>query len=258
VTQLWEAFCRERAPAWRTNTTRLNNEDWAHFSNFVGPHTLAEGVGRETIAAFREEMERREYAVSTIRRCISTARQVWGFAQDADLILKSRIGNYRYRVHKDKQTEPPDEYRMEEFGALLEAIPIDRRGGWRAHVALGICGYQGNRSWAVLHLQWADCDFEAGLIHWRPDWQKSGKPLTQPMREPTRALLLVARAWHKTLELDTPWVFPPGSLKRAKVHTETFTPQSLWAALRRAERRAGIEHRERRASHGSGASWPAR
>jgi hypothetical protein len=45
-------------------------------------------------------------------------------------------------------------------------------------------------------------------------------------------------------------VFPPGSLKRAKVHTETYTPQSLWAALRRAESRAGIEHHERRASHG--------
>jgi hypothetical protein len=69
------------------------------------------------------------------------------------------------------------------------------------------------------------------------------------MREPTRALLMVARDWHQRRELVTPWVFPPGSLKRAKVHTDIYTPQSLWAALRRAEKRAGIEHHPRRASH---------
>ena len=147
----------------------------------------------------------------------------------------------------------PDEYSMEEFGRLIEALPLDRKGTWRAHAILGMCGYQGARQWAVLHLKWTDTDWQGERIIWRAEWDKNGVEWEQPLRDPTRALLQVAQDWHRRLGFDSPWVFP-APRRPGKV----YTIQTLWWNLRAAERRAAIEHRQGRRVTASGACWQAR
>ena len=46
VDQLWEKFLGERSRGWRPNTRRIYREAWGLFANFIGPHTIAQSVGR--------------------------------------------------------------------------------------------------------------------------------------------------------------------------------------------------------------------
>jgi integrase len=110
-----------------------------------------------------------------------------------------------------------------------------------------LCWTQGARQHAVLHLQWRDIDLDARRITWRAAWDKVGRERAQPLREPAIAALTRALAHRERLAYSGPWVFPAGSTKSA---WETYSIQSLWAALMSAERRSGVEHKRQRGGHG--------
>lgn len=245
VAQLWAEFVGERGRGWRFNTRRIYHEAWAPFEAVAGAHNIAEDVGRSTLAHVAADLETRKLAVNTIQKTMSVVRQVYGFGLEAELIQKNRAGGFRYRVAKEKRPVSPDEYTMEEFGRLIDALPLDRKGTWRAHTVLGVCGYQGARQHAVLHLQWRDVDWAADRIYWRAEWDKNGVEWDQPLRDPTRALLLVAQDWHHRLGIESAWVFPA-----PRTAGKVYAIQTLWWNLRAAEKRAEIEHRARRAGHG--------
>jgi integrase len=114
---------------------------------------------------------------------------------------------------------------------------------WRAHAVLALCGWQGARQNAVLHLRWDDLDLEAGAVVWRARWDKVGREWVQPLRAGSIAVL---RAVQERTG-GHGWVFPAASRKSGR---EVYSAQSLWSALRRAERAAGITHQGRRGAHG--------
>jgi len=93
----------------------------------------------------------------------------------------------------------------------------------------------------------ADVDEELGTLHWQPQWDKMGHDWRQPMRDATREALRVAREWREKNEYDGPWIIPAGSSKNAN---SVYTIQSLWAALRSAQVRAGVELKPGRGGHG--------
>lgn len=247
VAEIGKRFMVAEFPAFRPNTMRMCRDAWRTFEAFVGPHTIAEDLGRDTMSALRAELDGEEWAVTTIRTTFGWVRRVYRWAADGDLIVKNRVGAYQYKIGKDKRPRSPDEFRMEEFAALLCALRLDFANQWRPHVALGVCGYQGARQWAVLHLKWDDLDFPGEIITWRAEWDKMGNTWTQPMREPTRALLEVARAWREECRYLGPYVFFPAS----KLNKRPFyTEQSLSKALHAAEKRAGVTHHLGRGAHG--------
>ena len=229
-------------PALRPRSRLLYRQFWAHFVNFAGPHVPADDIRADTLSRLRLHLEGRGMAVNTIRRVMAITRMVFRWGQMHELLQRNRVSLYTYRVAKEQRPESPAEYRLEELAALLAAFDPAKATEWRPWVALTLCGYQGARQHAVLHLRWEDVDLVAGTITWRAAYDKAGREWTQPLRVASRAALDVARPRAQ----GRPWVLPGfGSEGEAP-----YTIQALWGALKRAEERAGIPHRPRRGAHG--------
>jgi integrase len=115
--------------------------------------------------------------------------------------------------------------------------------------------YQGVRATAVLHLRWEDVDLEGKLITWPASTDKMGRTWSQPLREKTLETFTVARQMRAMLGYTGPFVI--FSMHRQQreptshgAQLGTYRLTSLTQALHAAERRAGIQHQLRRATHG--------
>jgi integrase len=128
---------------------------------------------------------------------------------------------------------------------------------------LSLCGYQGVRQNAALHLKWADVDVKAKRLHWRAQWDKMGRAWSQPMSRGAVKALRVARDWQRRLGYTGPWVLPsqssarvtdkgrPSQVARLKpVRVETYSQQALWSALQSAQERAGVAKKRGQGAHG--------
>lgn len=229
-------------PALRPRSRLLYRQFWAHFVNFAGPHVPADDIRADTLSRLRVHLEAQGKAVNTIRRVMAITRMVFRWGQMHELLERNRVSLYTYRVAKEARPVSPDEYRMEELLALLAAFDPRKGAEWRPWVALTLCGYQGARQHAVLHLKWEDVDLESGTLTWRAEWDKAGREWTQPLRAASRAALEHAA----TRAVGRSWVIPGFG----QGGDAPYTIQALWGALRRAEERAGIPHRPRRGAHG--------
>jgi integrase len=256
VKQVWAQYRAAAFPTLRPNTTRNYDRQFALFADVVGWGARAEHVRLTHLDAVRKhyrEDRTPPLAHRTVREAIATAKMVWAWAEGRELLQRNRLHRYRYRIAKEERTESPPEFTDEEFLAMIAALDPEKGTQWRSWVTLMICAAQGARQHAVLHLQWADVDDAAGVITWRKEYDKNGTTWTQPLREPTRKALAVARAWTtgergtRRWVYDTPWVLPTG---HALSESPTYTAGSLWKALKGAEQRAGIPHLKGRGAHG--------
>ncbi len=241
--QLFTRYQDDKFPELRPRSRLLYRQFWAHFANFAGPHVAAEDVGIETMTGLRRHLERAGKAVNTIRRVFAVVRMVFRWGEMHELMVRNRVALYVYRVAKERRPVSPAEYRSEELGAILATLNPAKATEWRPFVALTLCGNQGARQNAVLHLDWKDIDLDARRVTWRARWDKTGVEWTQPLRAASLAALEVARARTG----GRGWVLP--GFGRGDVEAP-YTIQALWSALKRAEARAGIPHRSRRGGHG--------
>lgn len=242
VRALWSRYVAAEFPHLRSRTCQLTAEGWRRWEQFVGANTRADDHGVETLTRFRAELDPL-FAVSTIRRAIRSVRVVynWGEAQE---LLVSRFHRFRFKVAKNKRSQPVAEYRREEYETLKVALPLDSSRTWRAGVVLRLCGAQGARQGAVRHLTVSDCDLITGRIHWVEDFDKLGRDEWQPMRRDAREAVEAALGWRPRLGLTSDWLIQqqrgPGC----------YSAQSFWWSLTQAEKRAGVPHRRNRGAHG--------
>lgn len=140
---------------------------------------------------------------------------------------------------------------MEDVRRILAQFNPELWGHWRLLALLTLLGYQGVRTNAARHLQWADVDFAAGVLTWRARWDKLGREWTQPLRAPTRAALERCLTWREKAQYHAPWVFFSADARTVAHGGEpVYTHQALAYALTQAERRAKVPHLELRAMHG--------
>ncbi|MEB3196136.1 MAG: site-specific integrase [Candidatus Sericytochromatia bacterium] len=241
--ELWLKYAEAEFPTLRPKTQRLYAQYWRQWEAYVSPERVAEDLGMQTITAFRGHLEGRGLAPSTIGQILKTVKTVYSWGHRLRYISRDEMRDYRYKVAKEQRLTPPGEYRQEELDAILAHLPLEGSRTWRAHAVLALCGLQGVRQNAVLHLRWEDIDPASGTVTWRAAYDKVGREWTQPLRAKSLAILEAVRPRTG----GTGWVFPVGSKKSGR---EVYSGQSLWAALRRAEDAAGVPHRERRAAHG--------
>lgn len=249
VDQLWVRYVEAEFPAFRPSTKRIYRDGWKPWALFVGPATIAEDLGRDSMAQLRAELDRRGWAVNTIRKTFGVVRAVYKWALEGELIQRNRVGTYVYKVPKEQRPKSPAEFRLEDLDGMLAALPLDSSRHWRAHGVLAVCGNQGARQWSVIHLAWPDLHFEAGEITWQGEWNKTGETWEQPMREVTRAVLEVALLRRAEAGYEGPYVFFPARIGNKQGF---YTEQSLWHALKGAEARATpvIPHLPGRGAHG--------
>jgi integrase len=220
----------------------LYREAWRRWEVFVGAESIAEDLGSVTVGEWRASLAK--LAPNTFHRAMGTVKTVYAWAYRAHLIGRNDVREYRHKVAKEKVRPRPAEYRQDEFKALLLQFPLEGTTTWRPHLALTLCGYQGVRQNAVLHLRWEDVDLDAATITWRARWDKVGREWSQPLRP---APLAALRAVQARTGAITGWVFPPANRRSRR---EVWSAQSLWRAIRDAEDKAGITHHAYRGAHG--------
>jgi integrase len=241
--ELWARYAEAEFPTLRPRSQQLYTEYWRRWEVFAAAESIAEDLGPETMARFRASLEARGLAPSTIGQTLRTVKLVYAWGYRHRLLAQNDVRDYRYKIAKERRTTAPAEYRSADLTSLLVHLPLDRATTWRAHAVLLLCGTQGVRQKAVLHLRWEDIDAETKTVTWRAAFDKVGREWTQPLRQASLAVLEVARARSE----GSPWVFPAGSKKS---RSPVYSAQGLWAALRGAEQAAGIPHLARRAAHG--------
>lgn len=246
--ELWQRFAAAEFPVLRAASKRNYLRNWKRFENFAGPHLRADDQNVETMMRFRVHLEQEKgLAVNTIRKTMDTVRHVYGWGVAVELLTRSRVGRYVYKVAKEKRPVAPDEFRLEEAEAILASLNPAHGAQWRAWVALTICTNQGARQTAVLHLKPEDCDLQGGRLRWAAEWDKNGREWWQPMREKTRAALEVALAMRARFAPGSAYLLP-GYNRQGK--DEPYTIGALWRALVAAEKRAKVAHRTGRGGHG--------
>lgn len=246
LVELWTCYVRAEWDHLRPNSRRLYTEHWRYWQAFVGPDFIANDVTLEMVDEFRREQLKR-LSVNTVNETIRSVRRVYNWGDGRELIQRNRVARYRIKTAKDDRRESPPEYQGAEFVKLLGALdPTDGRQ-WRAFVALAICGAQGVRSHAALHLKWTDLLLSERSIVWRQAWDKQGREWSQPLRKLTVRALRHARDRAKADGYRGPWILYAGSSKSKR---DTYSPQSLWGAIRSAEQRSGVQRLRGRAAHG--------
>jgi integrase len=242
--ELWERYATANLGRLRPNTQRLYLDAWRTWETMWGAGFPADEATLEMVDTLRLALTKQGRAVTSIGQVIKTAKLVHKWGRLRKLLKHNDLADYRYQLGKDQRPKSPDEYTGAEYEAMLAVL---EKRAWRPFVAFTICGEQGARQNAVLHLKWSDIDLLERAIIWRAEHDKLGREWRSPMRYRTQVALAHALDKAVTEGYTGPWVFPKGS---EKGKGETYTAQSLWAALRSAEKAAGVVHRKGRAAHG--------
>ena len=159
VGEIWAAYKQAEFKRLRTKTQENYTNQWTFFETFVGALFIAENLTHAQLDELRDalrEVRSKKLSVRIVRDIFATVRRVYCWAEGREMITKNRAESYRYKVAKSERTASRDEYTPAERGALLGTLNPMLSLEWRAYVALTICGHQGARQNAVLHLQWVD------------------------------------------------------------------------------------------------------
>jgi integrase len=242
---LWLAYKEATWPGLRPRSMTLYTENWRRWEQYFGSERVAESMTLADATGFRAALESAGLATKTIQSAVEQARAVYNFGERAEMIVRNRWHQFRFKVAKDKRTQPRAEYKQAEFLAIWRELDPTAAGQWRPYVAIGLLGLYGMRQTATLRLQWADVTDDT--LTFRAEWDKQGEAHVMPVLPMTRELLAVAQAWRARDGYDGPWLFSPARKGSA---SDTYTIQSLWSALVEAEKRAGIAPIALRAGHG--------
>jgi integrase len=244
---LWRLYAEASFPHLRPRSRKLYAENWKRWESFFTRERLADSMTLTDATGFRAELERAGLATKTIQSAIEQARAVYNWAERAELIGRNRWHQFRFKVAKEKRTQPRAEYRQADFLAIWRQFDPTAAGQWRPYVAVGLLGIYGARQNAILHLTWDDVDEDVGTITLRSEWDKQGEQHVHALLPLARELVTVARAWRERDGYGGPWLLYPA---RKGSGSDTYTIQSLWSALEAAETRAGITKVKYRAGHG--------
>lgn len=259
LARLWQLYAEANFPHLRPRTKALYQENFRRWALMWGWEFIAERTTLEMADEFRATAKKLGLATSTIRKTIYDVKMVFAWGEQRELLTRNRLRMYRFKVAKEDRPKPIDEYRAAEFRRILSQLNPARPEQWRGYVALGLCGLQGARQNAVLHINALEdirlgyhvlgpTGFEwiPGEITWRSEWDKLGRTWKQPLRQQGQLLIEIALEWRERAAYKGPWLLFPGSSKSKR---DTYSQQSLWAILKGAERRAGIDAVVRRAGH---------
>lgn len=253
VGEVWELYrASSDSRELRERTRVLMADLWRYFVLVVPSYTRADDVTvlvldqvRRTLESTPRPRAPNGLALSTVRHVIGAVKTVFAWAERSDVINRNRIHSFVFKVGKERRTESPAEYSADEFRRMLAALSFDVPGERTAYCLLALIGYQGVRSNAATQLRWEDVLWDDDALVWRAETDKMGNEWLQPMRAPTRAVL--ARLHAAQGSPGEGWVFPA---RQRGAKLPYYTKNSFWLMLRKAEKRAGVPHLDRRASHG--------
>jgi len=194
-------------------------------------------IDHDDLDALQSTLRERGIEHGTIQRAIGFVRQMLTFAVGRKYLAINPVATYKYVTPKSERGAAPAEYTRDDVARMIAAL--DRPSQWRARVMLKLGATFGARVNALRHLQWADVNFDTNTVTFRHEWDKTGETFTRPMPDIAREALLEAFN-----QRHNEWVF------WSPRHAKPITYNALHYHLLKAEQRAGIEHKHKRAFHG--------
>lgn len=249
---LWEKYIAAVWDSLRPMTQRNYKAHWHKYEIFFGRDHIAEEIRAEDLDNFKNEL-RRTLAMRTIQDVLTTIKTAYRWAGGRELLNHNRVSTYRLSIAKNERSKKPGEYSREESDRIIAVLAKNRHrsDGWRPWVAVMLAAHQGKRMHQILHLRVGDA--QEGEFIWQPEWEKGGKELRQPMTDAALSAVLTAQYWREKDKYKGPWLFYSAHAKKQKRGTDPraiYDKASLWLALTKAEKLAGVPHLERRAMHG--------
>jgi site-specific recombinase XerD len=239
IRELWDLYQTECWSSLSPRSQVLYLDEWKKWELFVGRTAIAEDVAKTTIHAFRRHLEQRGLGINSVAQAIKLCKLVYNWGEREEVIEKNRWRLYKYKVAKKDKPQSPEEYTADEAQRLLKHTTA-----WRPLVTLTILEQQGIRQVSALQLRWSDLRLRERSIVWPKETDKNGRQLVQPLRKATVHALRIARDRARSAGVTSPYV-----VWSARKPGEYYTAQSLWAALRNAEKRGGVSHKPMRAAH---------
>lgn len=237
--ETWRRFEEAQGPQLRPRTLTLYAERWRKWENLWGVAFRANQTTLTMLDEFRAAMTK-VHAPNQVGAMLRVVKIVYAWADSRELLTRNVTARYRFRFGKDEARLEPEEFRVEEWEAVLGAL---RRMGdrhWRPWAVTLLAGSLGARVRAILSLRWEDVDWVAGTVTWPKATDKTGQERTQPLTADAASALLTAR-----LQANGPQVF-----WAARHPDRAMSYQSWHSAFREAETLAGVGHRPFRAAHG--------
>jgi len=261
--ELWQTYTDATFRQLRPATQVSYSQHWSRWMKFIGASTPVAAVTKADCRKYVVFLTADDRSMNQAKLAWSVVQLVHRWAIDEELIETSATVRGRSRFAKDVPALEPDEYSEAEFERLLPQLNYRDALQWRAWVFLMLAGSHGQRANAVLHLRWADIDFEAGTVTWPARYQKQRKPLQQKLPWESIAALRTAKAWrehamnrrqrrhHKSPKVGAEYLAASDFVLFAeRDKSKPMSYSSLHYHLMAAERRAGIAHAPYRAAHG--------
>jgi integrase len=256
VANLWDRFVASEFPHLRLRTRSSYGARWAQWLKVVDSRKPIELVSASALDELVADMRRQGRVANQIRLTITLVKGVFRWARSRNLIDTYPFDFYRFKARSGEPSPEISEYRLDEAAKILKQLNPAKSTQWRPWAVLNFVAHQGTRASATLNLRWADIDLAEGVFRWPAQYDKLGRNWVQPIRAATRASLDLAAENRRRAGYSGPWVFfstyvrtyGPGGRR-----THEYAPyslMSLYAALRKAEERAGVCHGYRRALHG--------
>ena len=219
LNRIWQLFEEEK----RTNRSIGDDKIryHRHIEPLLGGKSIPEMTGAD-IDRLRTGLEQGGKAPQTVKHVLMLLKRLLHFAVRKELVeaLPGRLHITMPTVDNTvTENLSPDEVRR-----LLRALDEEADQHLASLVRLAL--FTGMRRGALLHLRWADLDFDRGFITLRGEIAKKGKTETIPMNEQARIILA-------SLErTESSFVFPgrSGNSPRANIS----------ALLRRVRDKAGL------------------
>ncbi len=237
--ELWRQYEDANSQTLRHRTLVLYRERWSKWEKQFGTAFPANETTLAMLDQFRAARVKVQ-APNQVGAAIRVVKIVYGWADSRELLARNVTSRYRFKMGKDEARHEPEEFRTEEWEAVLRAL---RRMGdrhWRAWAVTLLAGSLGARIRAILCLTWQDVDWEGGRVTWPKATDKTGTDRTQPLTLDAYSALLTAR--HHANGARVFW--------GARQPAEPMSYQSWHYAFREAEDMAGVPHRAWRGAHG--------
>lgn len=193
------------------------------LASFLGQELLLQRISARNAEAFIASRIESGLATGTVNKDIRTLKRVFNLAIEPRGYLRDGQNPFA-KIRERRQTAKNIRYvTVPEYRALIEAA-----GSlwWKALLSTAYCG--GLRRSEILHLTWADIDFDAQRVRVRP---KESGPQTirwEPKDHQHRVVPMSDEAAQFLVDLQTeasegfPYIFiPPARFARIKARLET-------------------------------------
>lgn len=227
---------------WRPATRTNYRNHRKRIEEVLIPDTRANALGHPDLDELWRKLTRPPFrmAENQVAAKVRMLVRVFAWALARDYVSHNKMGTWTI---PEVTKIAPGEYAPADAVKILAQWDKEDGWAWRPWALTMLAQSHGVRINALLNLKWTDVDLELGVLTLRGEVDKTKDTWERPLSWDGLSAFLTAR-WHRDrLAKASDYVFYGKGAK-------PYTYGAYWAALGKAEMRAGVAHEKWRAAHG--------